>query len=386
VPAATPEECAATGECTDWDLQSWAPQCYPGTDPACMSACLLPFDTSSGWPRCTAVWTRRGCLAYGACDGPRLERAHDAVACAAHGSGCREPGFWELTPKNEAECVACGGTPEPYFEWQPGRWELQPQPTMQARALVPVNRWGPALNRTKLAAAGARAAAAVLAERIRSALQCKDALLADVMRVLVCDCEGGTDCYAVDETAIGRQAIFAGVAADMEWASAAVHVPANALATARAEVSATAIADLALRLPLGAHRRRTLFDPYEVVVGGGRLLGQGVTLTLPPLAAPVELCLLLDPNIPLDPLGRYPVPDFGTFNGLLWDPLQLTVTVVGDSAQYCALVAASGNYYPIRRAGPAADLGLVLGLSLGLPAAALLICCLAPMGGRKRRE
>lgn len=106
---------------------------------------------------------------------------------------------------------------------------------------------------------------------------------------------------------------------------------------------------------------RTPYDPdeYEVVTNDngyvvGRVLGDGASVTLPVnFTDTLEICLNLNPGIPVDPDSLYPVLDFASFNATgdsRFIPLELAVTeVAGTPTKYCADIDVSGSYFPIRR-------------------------------------
>lgn len=433
-------ECtAAGGDCDDWDLQNWhRAACWSDldsarTDAACLGVCVLPYDTSKGsggWPFCdvstggdsTVAWSRVGCVYYdipndescSAAGGVWHTRAFDREACHAHGSGCRERGVWELSHKSAHECDACEGQVEPFYTWRAGRWVTSTMQPLQwrERAFTSINRWQPTLNHTKLWRAAERATAHVIAQGVRSAMQCEKMRVADVMAILVCDCAaaGGSGCFNnVLETQVGTQIVYAGVATTIKWATAEVHVPAGVISpeSDSAVISASTIADLSVVLVLadsGSVRRRNQKQPrdpyapdaYDVVVNPttgqivGRLLGLGVTITLPVnQTLPVQLCLFLDGGIPLQS-SAYPVPDFATPTGVnaTWRPLNLVITIVGNDVQYCADISQSGAYYPARRvanwenftttppaatADPTLGADAVVGIALGSVFGLLLI-------------
>jgi hypothetical protein len=45
-------------------------------------------------------------------------------------SSMGDPGMQFLSPKNQSECLAAGGTPTPYYNWITGTWYCDP-PAME---------------------------------------------------------------------------------------------------------------------------------------------------------------------------------------------------------------------------------------------------------------
>lgn len=387
---ATQAECesSATGECDDWDLQNWHSRaCWSAADrnarmtADCLGVCVVP-QCAEGH-----VETRLGCVNYNVANavecaiiygGKWHMRAFTAAACAAHGSGCREMGGnGRLTPKQGVACTTCnGGRIEPFYNWHAAEWITSSAAstsgdgggsfTWAARAAVALNRWQPALNYSKVWHSLQSAADSLIAQSVRAALACRVMRPAAVMNTLLCDCESSSsaECYTQTATvSLGAQRIYNGIATSIMWpATAEMRVPADAVQFQSVEgelISATACDPVLFPAPLAMNKRDPYApDAYDVVVNEhdqivGRILSSGVNLALPlNQMTPVQLCLLLDDDIPLQ-ADAYPVPDFASYNASTarWSPLEATIVVVGNDAQYCADIIVSGIYFAARRVG-----------------------------------
>lgn len=393
----TQAKCEATGDCDDWDFQNWfRSDCWSDlnkakTDASCLGVCLIPFDTSKGYPQCdwnagSIGWSRIGCINYDvvnttACTslgGVWKQRAFDEASCNAHGYGCDQRSFWQLTPKQGSDCVGCGGQIRPYYKYHRGVWltgEMEPL-TWTTRQFASINTWQPTLNWTKLWTEVEKVSAQVIAKAIKSQMQCKHQLVATHMQVLACDCAPGTTdttCFdGVEMVSVGQQEVFSGLSSQMEWANVVIHVSEGAIPAEQDydTVSASTTSDLSLLLGTQTEGRRRMLrkrvpqkrspyapDEYEVVTNHadyvvGRLLGSGVAITVPQnLSEPLWVCLVLDEDIPVDPESIYPTPDWAGYNASepKWWPLDLDIVVAGDDVQYCANVTESGTFFPIRR-------------------------------------
>lgn len=192
----TREECEATGECPDWDLQT----CFSNPNTfqwSCVEgACIKPFILDDwGNPNCYIVselankdsstdntdgmkgtgdpsqfqevlqWSQLGCkVASGplatnktSCElggGSWKVPAKSKSECDAHGSRCfREPtgNHWMGSEKNAQKCSECNGEYRPVYQWMGGIYENGTIKKTQwiPRKIQPVNTWGKSMDHRK---------------------------------------------------------------------------------------------------------------------------------------------------------------------------------------------------------------------------------------------
>jgi hypothetical protein len=392
----TEVECLAAGDCNDWDFQNWhAPECWMNTMAAkseqCTGVCVFPYNISTdGYPYCdwttnAAGWSRKGCINYSiissescaSAGGSWTVRAFDAASCAAHGQGCEESRYWQLSPKAEETCATCGGTPRDLYQWSPGAWTTGTMVPLQwkAREFASINRWQPTLNWTKLHAQVESVAVEMMARAEKSALMCRFNLVADTLKQIACLCTDTdnvcSNATGTEAVAVGEQAFFSGIKSESEWLGATVRVSETSVpADTDVALVTAALIPTATTEALVARKRKTLqrkvsergpYDPneYEVVTNHvdyivGQLLSDGVTINVPANVT-IELCININPAIPRDPEEIYPVPDFAGYQTEpteKWWPLELNVTIVGNYTQFCADISESGTYFAILRAEP----------------------------------
>ena len=338
--------------------------------------CVKPFDTTQGYPECgNGGWSRVGCVYYdivsssecSTAGGEWKQRAFDESSCSAHGAGCNERNFWQLTPKDNTLCASSGGTSQPYYKWHGGSWITGEMIPLQwkAREFTSINRWQATLNWTKLHTEVEEVANLIISKAIKSSLMCQFNLKSDALAKVACDCGSNarTDCFTADsleEVPIGEQTFFSGIGGTAEWSTVTVTVDPNGVPADQddALVEATTSGSIDVLLSSTSSfvaRKRSPYNPneYEVVTNHvnyvvGQLLSDGVTLTIPENVT-VNICININENIPRDPESLYPIKDFAGYNGTKWWPLNLEITTVGDYVQFCADISSSGTYFAILR-------------------------------------
>lgn len=354
-PCANQERCETSGLCNDWDMENWhATECrnWPRNETACAAACIFAYDMTHGWPNCpwsqdgSYQWTRIGCANRTITDsdecafrgGSWHPRATVEAECTAHGSGCEEERFWDLTSKGALECGECGGTPKPFYTWTPGAWitgSMQPL-SWKTRTLEPINEWKPALNWTKLHEAMDEVVGTVMAANLKSTLMCKYNQVASALKSIACDCgvmeDGGDACYeggSVEWTPVAEGEAFSGVERKLHLGPALVIIGTDTIdaETDSMTIQVSTIPDLEARLGAAAaagihgdpERRRTLTEPNEwdvvFVNDGTKHVGQVVGPVTSILAiADSTTCLkAVQGQIDVaDP--QFITPDFGIYN------------------------------------------------------------------------
>lgn len=211
----TKEECEASGECDDWDFSTWADTQGDSVWREVREACLVPFETDT-WgnrqcPQSTFVdntqvnwqWRQSGCVSFDVtqttCEanststdigGAWKVRAKTEAECIAHGEGCKERRWYELTPKPREQCEGCGGTMKPLYPWWGGYQkpaEITPLHWLE-RAWSSTNRWIPSLQWHNLENVFHEAVASSIAADSLAAMRCKYAGYVPRLTTVMCSC------------------------------------------------------------------------------------------------------------------------------------------------------------------------------------------------------
>lgn len=378
------------------DFQNWhSSSCWSDLSnaktEACTGVCVKPFDLSRGHPDCdwsSSGWSRLGCVYYDiissaectTAGGSWKQRAFDQQSCEAHGSGCKERNFWQLTPKESTLCSSCGGSTQSYYNWHAGSWITGEMIPLQwkAREFTSINRWQPTLNWTKLHAEVEEVANLIISKAIKSSMMCRFNLKAAALAKVACDCGSydeslpRSDCFdTIENVPIGEQTFFSGIGGVAEWSGVSITVDPDSIPPEQDDALIEATSSGSVKVLLStttqqsSRRQRSPYNPneYEVVTNHvdyivGQLLSDGVTLTIPENVT-LNVCINIDPDIPRDPENIYPEKDFAGYNATggpmgepKWWPLELNVTMVGNYSQFCADISESGTYFAILRAEP----------------------------------
>ena len=240
--------------------------------------------------------------------------------------------------------------------------------TWKVRAYESINRWQPTLDWEKLYAAIDRVSSKVIGSAMKSSLMCKFNLVAKTIETLACDCttnDATGSCFASAQVPLFEQQFFSGLSnsADNVLGSISVTPTSVPAISDSATVKVYSVTTTTPTQIVSRHFLKSPYEPneYEVVMNHaayivGQLVGGGVTIDIPE-GVTINVCLNLDPDIPVDPEMIYPIADFGGYNatatGEAGDPNywpdNLDVTVLTGPDRYCADVNESGTYFPIRR-------------------------------------
>lgn len=290
--------CTSNGECSDWDFASWSDKgngAYGMVDGACFKPFTNDFTTGQGR---SCDWQdgwqgrRMGCVKYGltssgcvAEGGVIKKRAKNAISCSEHGQGCKERNWYELTPKNEADCIECGGTYEDAYEWYGGVWRPAAVTPLywKERQWGSTNSWVPTLQWNNLERIVRGAAAQAEAESAAAVQRCKHTKLMKRLEVVACACTDTPDASCGNNVTMATTAIEVLIADASVPTGEAVVVPAGTAgsivipasaftdadaATIEVALSETDVIQGAVELtPDDARRRRVL----SVVTPSGRV-------------------------------------------------------------------------------------------------------------------
>ena len=372
----TQQECEASGDCSDWELQNWYDRQYCwNADTAtakvssdCTGVCVFPY---AGVARCQfpRVYTKMGCVDYAltqravcsSSGGTWQTRAFTSLQCMAHGQNCEELSFIQPTAKSDSQCSACAqSTSRNRYEWSAGEWRtghVDDDVRWVLREFTSINRWQPTIDWKKLHAHIEHLSLQAIVDPLKSALMCKFNMETVSLQQIVCDCisDAGTDCFKDTSSALGQQRFYTGVRKRALWG----HVQVEVSHTMQEYVLITAQSlNSANLLTYRENRGRSPYNPnqYEVVTNHvdyvvGQLISNGVSMVIPPNTT-INVCIDVDQSIPRDPESIYPTVDFAGYNASIpkWWPLSLyPVTVVGNYSQVCADINSTGTYFAILR-------------------------------------
>jgi hypothetical protein len=365
------QECTSHGSCSDWQYQNWNNQ----TAGVCEVDIVYDLNNQPtncpqnnndvSWYGSTCIFRNitepSACTAFG---GVYKKRASTASECAAHGSGCLESGFNELTPKNSSLCSTCGGQIVPQFNWISGQWHAPEWVTLNwvARNWSSVNSWAPTINDADISLAIDSAASRVIARSISIDYNKRYKYYSQILKFVACDCTSGAEnrgCFGGAGNQMQSQAAKEQVVPGVSRQVGPVTVlPGTFAGNKSVSVTVYTVPSFQFQQSASGSRlvKRTTssdYTSYAVVKYNGQTTGQllGDAYTIQASSQPsgsFPLCLTIDTTIPTNPdWTKY---DIGSLNNdqSTWAPLVLSTTVTGT--QLCGNVTTTGTFAPILRA------------------------------------
>ncbi len=304
------------------------------------------------------------------------KKATTATECAAHGTGCEEPRFWNPTDKTAAECAKCGGKMKSKFNWTPGKWKngTMEKLTWRKKQWFSVNSWKKTLNYDALRDVVNEAVGKVVGRQISNSQRLIWSAKLGLLERIACDCTLGASsrpCFSGIQTSkLASCRTAPGVASTCEGLqisnntfgsnkSVSINVnliPSSNFATASLPAptnSTNSTSKLTLNALAAITVNGVSSEQYAVVKQNGATVGQvtgsGKSFEFTSTGSEsLTICLDLNPSIPQD-TAQYPTPDFVKQDGTsLSSPLRATITS-STQVQICGEVKGAGSYIPILR-------------------------------------
>ena len=375
------EDCTSSGECNDWVFNNYR-QYVPGGGDNGVCAVRIVFDSNGEPTNCPRnngnnqmqnymqnsdlcifynMTTTQSCTNFG---GNWKTRAKTSAQCAAHGQGCSETKFWDLTSKNASDCAACNGVYRNKFKWSAGKWLSGKVDTLQwlAKNYSSINSIGDTLDRYKLDRSLEQTVSGIIGREVLKDVNARYGYLIQILNRTACDCTPGSverNCFGGKNEIIKKMIAAAPVVPGEPQTIGPITINANTFAgnfSIDFSVDSVPSFQFIEQVVTGPTRlvKRTVTS-YPVVKKMNQVCGQalGDGLAISSAATPVNpfsFCMVFDPAITPNTV-LYPTYDVGFVVNNSIEPLGAApVYKLESGSEYlCANATSLGTYYPIRR-------------------------------------